>query len=123
MCCHLALGFPTGRDSATFRDSGTGKKVLSRDIGTTGQKFLLCPGTKGQRDNLKILPRDGTGRDSQNSGRDGPGQQKSGTRDKTGQSRKGCSKTENVVLKQKKDVLNRKMMSKNRKSGHFFEIF
>jgi hypothetical protein len=46
------LGFPTGRDSATFRDKGT-----------TGQKFLHCPGTKGQRDKLKILPRDGTGRD------------------------------------------------------------
>ena len=73
------LGFPTGRDSATFRDSGTGKTFLSRDKGTTGQKFLHCPGTKGQRDKLKILPRDGTGRDSQNSGRDGPGQSKSGT--------------------------------------------
>ena len=30
------LGFPTGRDSATFRDSGTGKTFLSRDKGTTG---------------------------------------------------------------------------------------
>ena len=64
------LGFPTGRDSATFRDSGTAKTFLSRDKGTTGQKFLYCPGTKGQRDKLKILPRDGTGRDSQNPGRD-----------------------------------------------------
>ena len=52
---------PTGRDCATFRDSGTGKTFLSRDKGTTGQKFLHCPGTKGQRDKLKILPRDGTG--------------------------------------------------------------
>ena len=67
------LGFPTGRDSATFRDSGTGKNVLSRDKGTTGQKFLHCPGTKGQQNKLKILPRDRPGRDSQNSGRDGPG--------------------------------------------------
>ena len=66
----LGLGFPTGRDSATFRDSGTGKTFLSRDKGTMGQKFLHCPETKGQRDKLKILPRDGTGRDSQNSGRD-----------------------------------------------------
>ena len=48
-------------------------------FGTKGQKFHHCPGTKGQRDKLKILPRDGTGRDSQNSGRDGPGQPKSGT--------------------------------------------
>ena len=63
----------------------------------------------------------GTGRDSQNSGRDGPGQPKSrtgragtaknrdGTWDKTGQSKKGhsetekgCSKTENNVLKQER---------------------
>ena len=42
---HIKLGFPTGRDSATFRDSGTGKTFLSRDKGTTGQKFLHCPGT------------------------------------------------------------------------------
>ena len=48
-------------------------------FGTTGQKFLHCPGTKGKRDKVKILPRDRTGRDSQNSGRDGPGQPKSGT--------------------------------------------
>ena len=34
-------------------------------FGTTGQKFLPCPGTKGQRDELKILPRARTGRDSQ----------------------------------------------------------
>ena len=73
-------------------------------LGTKGQKFLHCPGTKGQRDNLKILPRDGTGRDNQNSGWDGPGQPKfrtgqagtakiwDGTRDQMGQSRKGCSK-------------------------------
>ena len=83
-------------------------------FGTTGRKFLHCPGTKGQWDKLKILPRDGTGWDSQNSGRDGPGQPKSGTgragtvkirdgtRDKTGQGRKGCSKTEKDVLKQER---------------------
>ena len=73
------LGFPTGRDSATFRDSGTGKTFLSRDKGTTGQKFLHCPGTKGQRDKPQILQRDGTGRDSQKSGQDGPGHPKPGT--------------------------------------------
>ena len=101
------LGFPTGRDSATFRDSGTGKTFLSRDKGTTGQKFLHCPGTKGQRDKLKILPRDRTGRDSQNSGRDGPGQPRSGTGRGTKRDRaeKDVLKQENYVLKQEKDVL------------------
>ena len=38
-------------------------------FGRQGQKFLHCPGMKGQRDKLKILPRDGTGRDG--TGRDG----------------------------------------------------
>ena len=99
------LGFPTGRDSATFQDSGTAKTFLSRDKGTTGQKFLYCPGTKGQRDKLKILPRDGTGRDSQNLGRDGPGQPKSGTGRGTKRDR-----AEKDVLKQYKDVLKQKRM-------------
>ena len=79
------LEFPTGRDSATFRDKGTEVPSLSR--------------TKGQRDKLKILPRDGTAKIWD------------GMRDKTGQSRKGhfktgkrCSKTENVVLKKENDV-------------------
>ena len=53
-------------------------------FGTKGQKFHHCPGTKGQRDKLKILPRDGTGRDSQNSGRAGTAKIRDGTRDKTG---------------------------------------
>ena len=60
------LGFPTRRDSATFRDNETEVSSLSQDKGTTGQ-----------RDELKILPRDGTakirdgtGLDSQNPGRD-----------------------------------------------------
>ena len=70
-----------------------------------GQKFLHCPGTKGQRDKLKILPRDGTGRDSQNSGRDGPGQQKSGTGRGTKRDR-----AEKDVLKQKNDVLKQKKL-------------
>ena len=51
----LVLVFPTGRDSATFRDKGTEVSSLSRDKGTTGQ--------------AKNLPRDGTGMYSQNSGR------------------------------------------------------
>jgi hypothetical protein len=33
-------------------------------FGTKGQKFLHCPGTRGQGDELKILPGDGTGQDS-----------------------------------------------------------
>ena len=47
--------------------NGTGQFNFSR---SKGQKFIHCPGTKGQRDKLKILPREGTGRDSQNPGRD-----------------------------------------------------
>ena len=42
-------------------------------FGTKGQKFLPCPGTKGQRDKLKILPRDGTGRDFDSLSRPVPG--------------------------------------------------
>ena len=80
------LAFPTGRDSETFRDNGT-----------------EVPGTKGQRDKLKILPRDGTGRDSQNPGRDGPGQPKTGTGRGTKRDR-----AEKDVLKQKKDALKQK---------------
>ena len=74
-------------------------------FGTKGQKFLHCPGIKGQGDKLKILPRDGTGRDSQNSGRDGPGQPKSGTGRRTKRDR-----AEKDVLKWENDVLKQKMM-------------
>merc|ERR1712008_199162 len=45
-------------------------------FGTKGQKFLHCPGTKGQRDKLKILPRDGPGRDFDILPWDGPGRDK-----------------------------------------------
>ena len=55
------LGFPTGRDSATFQDKGTEVPSLSREKGKKGQKFLHCLGTKRQQDELKILLRDGTG--------------------------------------------------------------
>ena len=65
-------------------------------FGTEGQKFHHCPGTKGHRDKLKILQRDGTGRDSQNRDR---------TQDKTGQSRKGHSKTGKGRSKTGKDDL------------------
>ena len=74
-------------------------------FGTTGQKFHHCPGTKGQRDKLKILTWDGTGRDSQNPGRDGPGQPKNGTGRGTKRDR-----AEKDVLKQYKDVLKQKRM-------------
>ena len=73
------LGFPTGRDSATFRDNGTEVSSLSRDKGTTGQAKNL---TKG---------------------RDGPGQPKSGTGRGTKRDR-----AEKDVLKQKKDALKQK---------------
>ena len=38
------LEFPTGRDSATFRDKGTEVPSLSRDKGTTGQAKNLAKG-------------------------------------------------------------------------------
>ena len=68
-----------GRDSAIFWEKG--------------QMFLHCPGTKGQRDKLKILPRDG------------PGQPKTGTGRGTKRDR-----AEKDVLKQYKDVLKQKRM-------------
>ena len=52
------LGFPTGRDSATFWDNGTEVSSLSLDKGTTGQAK------------------------NRTKGRDGPGQPKSGTEQK-----------------------------------------
>ena len=38
------VGFPTGRDSATFRDKGTEVPSLSRDKGTMGQSQNLAMG-------------------------------------------------------------------------------
>ena len=80
-CSCYIVGFPTGRDSATFRDNGTEVSSLSRDKGTTGQAKNL---TKG---------------------RDGPGQQKSGTGHGTKRGR-----AENNVLKRENDVLKQNMM-------------
>ena len=54
------LGFPTGRDSATFWDNRTEVPSLSRDKGTTVQAKNLAK-------------RDRTGRVNQNSGWDRPG--------------------------------------------------
>ena len=76
-------------------------------LSAAGEKFLECRGTKGRRADLKILPRGGTGRDSQNSGQDGPGQPKSRTGHGTKRDRaeKDVLKQENDVLKQEKNVL------------------
>ena len=41
------LGFPTGRDSASFRDKGTEVPSLSRNKGTTGQAQNLVKGRAG----------------------------------------------------------------------------
>ena len=83
------LVFPAERDGATFRDKGTEVPSLSQDKGTKGP--------------TKILPRDGTGQDSQNSGWNGLGQPKSGMGCGTEQHRaeKDALKQENDVLKQK----------------------
>ena len=73
----MELGFPMGRDSATFWDKATEVPSLSRDKGTTGQAKNLAKGWdgpgkpkfgKGRAGTAKI--RDGTGRDSQNPGWD-----------------------------------------------------
>ena len=89
----FAVGFPTGRDSATFRDKGTEVPSLSRDKGTMGQAQNLAKG------------RDGPGQLKSGTGRAGTAKIRDGTRDKTGQSRKGCSKTGNGCSKTGKDVL------------------
>ena len=75
------LAFPTGRDSETCWDNGTEIPSLSWDKGTTGQAKNLAKG----RDGLG-QPKSGTGRAKTAKNRDGMW-------DKTGQSRKGCSKT------------------------------
>ena len=80
------LGFPTRWDSATFRDKGTEVPLLSWDKGTTGQAQNLAKG------------RDRLGRDEQ----DFDCLSHPVPWDKTGQSRKGRSKTENEVLKQER---------------------
>ena len=92
-----AVGFPTGRDSATFRDNGTEVPSLSRDKGTTGQAKNLAKG------------RDGSGQPKFGTGWAGMAKIWDGTQDKTGQSRKErsktgrrCSKPENNVLKQER---------------------
>ena len=102
----FVVGFPTGRDSTTFRDNGKEVSSLSRDKGTTGQAQNLAKG------------RDGPGQLKSGTGRVRTAKIRDGTRDKTGQSRKGCSKTGNGcsktgkdVLKQENDVLKQEIWS------------
>ena len=64
--------FLMGRDSATLRDKDTEVPSLSRDKGTTGQAQNLVTGRARTGQSVKI---------------------RDGTRDKTGHSRKGSSKT------------------------------
>ena len=73
---YYGLAFPTGRDSAIFRDIGTEVSSLSQDKGTTGRAQNLATG------------RDGPGQPKSGTGRAGTAKLRDGTRDKTGQSRK-----------------------------------
>ena len=58
----------------------------------------------GQAQNL-AKGQDGPGQIKSGTGRAGTAKIRNGTRDKTGQSRNGCSKTGKDVLKQENDVL------------------
>ena len=86
------IGFPTGRDSATFRDRQNFFVPGQRDNGTEVPLLSRDKGTKGQAQNL-AKGRDGPGQPKFGMGRAGTAKIRDGTRDKTGQSRKGCSKT------------------------------
>ena len=59
---HILLGFPTGRDSATFRDNGTEIYSLSRDKGTTGQAQNFATGRDGTGFWQLVPSRPGTSR-------------------------------------------------------------
>ena len=75
------------------RDTGTEVPSLSRDKGTTGQAKNLAKG------------RDGPGQPNFETGLAGTAKIRDGTRDKTGQGRKECSKTGKGCSKTEKDVL------------------
>ena len=92
-----SVGFATGRYSATFWDKGTEVPSLSRDKGTTGQARNLA---KGQ---------DRQGQSKFEMGQARTAKIRDRMRDKTGQSRKGHSKTGKDVLKQVNDVLKQKI--------------
>ena len=90
--------FSGQRDRQNFfvpgqRDTGTEVPSLSRDKGTTGQAQNLATGRDGPGQ-----PKSGTGRAGTVKIRDGMG-------DKTGQGRKECSKTGKGCSKTEKDVL------------------
>ena len=91
------LGFPTGRDSATFRDNGTEVPSLSWDKGTTGQAKNLAKGW------------DGPGQPKFGTGRAGIAKNRDETRDRA---EKDVPKQENDVLKQKTMFYNKKGCSK-----------
>ena len=82
MKSHLETLFPTGRDSATFRDKGS-----------LGQAKNLAKGRDGLRQPKSRMGRAGTAKIPD------------GTRDKTRQSRKVCSETGKGCSKTEKDVL------------------
>ena len=58
----FTLEFPTGRDSATFRDKGTEISSLSRDKGTTGQAQNFATGRDGTGFWQLVPSRPGTSR-------------------------------------------------------------
>ena len=80
------LGFPTGWDSANFSGQRDRSFFLSQDKGTTGQAKNLAKG------------RDEPGQPKFGTGRAGTAKIRDGTRDKTGQSRKGRTKTEKTMF-------------------------
>ena len=111
----VKVAFPTGQDSATFRDNGTEVPSLSRDKGTSW-KFCQGPGT-----GLDSLSKSGMGR--------GTGRYQiltacpfpsCGTKR---DSRKGRSKTGKGHSETEKDIPKQERMVLKRKSGHFFWIF
>ena len=82
-------------------------------LGKKGQKFLHCPGIKGQGDKLKILPRDGTGQAGTAKIRD--------TADRDlDRTEKDFLKQENDVLKQEKDVLKQENDIQKQEIWSFF---
>ena len=58
MNAYSRVGFPTGRDSATFRDNETDISSLSRDKGTTGQAQNFATGRDGILTACPVLSRD-----------------------------------------------------------------
>ena len=97
--------FPTGQDSATFWDKGTKVPSLSRDKGTMGQAQNLTKGQDGLGKHVKIQNGmwDRRVQDFDSLSHPVP-------RDKTGQSRKGCSITGKGCSKTKKEVLKQERM-------------